>query len=606
MGAVLSGKVPSGTGWVFEPKYDGYRIVAYIESGKCVLITRGGLDYAVKFPTVAVALENWAKRTPIVLDGEMIVADSRGVADFQALQGYVKNPSRGVPVYMAFDVLAYKGEDLRGKALLERKKILKRLLANAPECVKYSEHEAGDGTDIMNAACRIGLEGIVAKRSDSAYFGGKNGDWVKVKCAKRQEFVIGGYTVSDKQMLGLSSVLLGVYDGQKLMYCGRAGTGWSETERSDTGGLLNGLRVAKTFFHNPPAVRSGESIVWVKPDKVAEVAFAAWTDEGLLRQASFKGLREDKLPKDIVREREVSVMAKATEKADAVSAGESVRVDGVEITKPNRLVFDSGVTKLEVAKYYQLIAKRMLPYAANRILSIVRCPKGATEACFYKKHPDVNAKGVVTVPVKGSDGVEEDYFCIKDAKGLVSEAQMGTIEFHVWGSYADDMERPDMMVFDLDPDEGMGLDKVRQGVRDLKQILDGLGLKSFLKTSGGKGYHIVVPFVPSAEWETFKTFAKGVAEVMERQWPDRYTVNMRKEKRKGKIFIDWVRNGRGATSVAPYSLRARAGARVSMPIKWSELETVAPDGFGIEEAIKSLDKPDPWRGYEAARAAFRV
>jgi len=250
-----------------------------------------------------------------------------------------------------------------------------------------------------------------------------------------------------------------------------------------------------------------------------------------------------------------------------------------------------------VVRYYAKAAERMLPYVSNRILSIVRCPGGISSSCFYQKHPGPNHKGAVTIPIVNNDGEKEDYFYLENAPGLISEVQMGTLEFHTWGSRVEMLEKPDMMVFDLDPDEGMELERVRQGVRDLKSVLEQLSLVSYLKTSGGKGYHIVVPFQPSVGWDVFHDFARRVAEVMERQWPDRYTGNVRKKKRENKIFIDWIRNGRGATSVAPYSLRARAGARVSMPISWEELGTAAPNGIGMADALARMDGDDPWKDF---------
>lgn len=273
-------------------------------------------------------------------------------------------------------------------------------------------------------------------------------------------------------------------------------------------------------------------------------------------------------------------------------------IDGIKITHPDKVLFeDPQITKEDVIRYYEKVSGYMLPYVSRRILSIVRCPKGISQACFYKKHPDSGGKGVVTLAVSTNDGEMEDYFYIENALGLIYETQMGTLEFHTWGSRVDELEKPDMMVFDLDPDEGMELSRVRQGVKDLKSILDELSLVSFLKTSGGKGYHVVVPFKPTASWDAFHDFAKRVAEVMEQKWPERYTSNIRKDKRTDKIFIDWIRNGRGATSIAPYSIRARKGAKVSMPIAWDELETVAPDGVDMEDALLRIGRDHPWKNF---------
>ena len=313
-----------------------------------------------------------------------------------------------------------------------------------------------------------------------------------------------------------------------------------------------------------------------------------------MRQASFKGLRTDVDPRAIRRE----APSDAEEMEEPMQPNGDIVIEGVKITSPGKVLFeDPEITKEDVIRYYAQVSERMLPYVSHRVLSIVRCPKGVSQACFYKKHPGPDSKGVVILPVPTSDGDVEDYFYIENASGLISEAQMGTLEFHTWGSRVEDLEKPDMMVFDLDPDEGMDLSMVRQGVREVKSILDELSLLSYLKASGGKGYHVVVPLKPAASWDAFHGFAKRVAEVMEQKWPDRYTVNVRKINRKNKIFIDWIRNGRGATSIAPYSIRAIKGARVSMPIAWNELDTIAPDGVTMAETLLRIRGDDPWKGF---------
>ena len=278
--------------------------------------------------------------------------------------------------------------------------------------------------------------------------------------------------------------------------------------------------------------------------------------------------------------------------------GNSLVIDGVTVTNPDKVMFgEGGITKEQMVRYYAQVAERMLPYVGGRVLSIVRCPRGVGSACFFKKHPGPGSSGIVTIDVPSSDGGTEEYFYLESAEGLVSEAQMDTMEFHVWGSRVDELEHPDTMVFDLDPDKGLDLEQVRRGVRDLKGLLDELSLTSFLKTSGGKGYHVVVPFEPASSWDAFRQFARRMAQVMAEKWPDRYTSNVRLAKRNGKIFIDWMRNGRGATSVAPYSLRARPGAPVSAPLAWDELDTVAPDDIHLEAALARAASPDPWKGY---------
>ncbi len=686
--AKLVKKIPEGDDWLFELKYDGYRIIAYIEDNSARLITRNGHDYTKKFHDITYSLIDWAAGRSMVLDGEMVVSDTEGRTDFQALQSYMKNPREKKLTYIVFDLLALEGKDLRGRSLIERKELLEAIMKDSPSNLYYSKHIRGNGKASFMAACEKNLEGIIGKRVDSLYSGTRNSDWIKLKCDSRQELVIGGYTLSDKKTSGVSSLLLGVYEGEELIYAGRAGTGFTERSMKELERRFQAIKIEASPFKATPAAKKNERITWLRPVLVAEIKFAEWTDENLLRQASFKGLRADKDPIDVKREglsnelseekgiqtddemqisdrirndkqmddrplsdgeAEISkikasnkkvkekrpaegkmrnrlVREKAQDESDEEQKvplgsieekpvqgkmtgepdfemqfsqnGKSVSIGGIKITNPARVVFDDmDIKKVDVVQYYASVSERMMPYAGGRILSVVRCHKGISETCFFKKHPGNDNKGIVTIPVANSSGEKKEYFYIENAFGLISEAQMGTLEFHTWGSRADELEKPDIMVFDLDPDEGMELERVRQGVSDLRSLLDQLSLVSYLKTSGGKGYHVVVPFLPSVDWDAFSGFARQIAEIMEQKWPDRYTSNVRKDKRKGRIFIDWIRNGRGATSIAPYSLRARKGARVSMPITWEELDTVAPDGIGIDDALKRIDSTDPWKNF---------
>jgi bifunctional non-homologous end joining protein LigD len=596
-------------------KYDGYRILAYIEGNSVRLITRNGKDYSARFRNVASSLVEWAGGRAMVLDGEIAVIGTAGKTDFQALQNYIKNPQAQNLSYIIFDLLALDGADLRGQRLLDRKETLADLMKDAPENLHYSRHVRGNGQESFRVACKAGMEGIVGKKADSIYSGARNGAWIKLKCDNRQEFVIGGYTLSNRKTSGVSSLLLGVYEDGNLVYAGRAGTGLSEADIKDLEGKFAGIQRMESPFQPTLKPRSREKITWLEPELVAEIKFAEWTKENLLRHASFKGLRTDKNPRDIKKEKaddETQLQSSAKEAANeaeiAMDANaksiimdanpNSIIIEGIKISNPDKVIFaDPEHTKGDVIEYYAWVAERMLPYVSHRILSIVRCPKGISETCFYKKHPGPGSLGIVTIPISTSGGEMEEYFYIENISGLIAEAQMNTLEFHTWGSRVDELEKPDMMVFDLDPDEGMELSRVRQGVRDIKNILAELSLNSYLKTSGGKGYHVVVPLKPSAAWDRFHDFARRVAEVMEQKWPDRYTSNVRKAKRTNKIFIDWVRNGRGATSIAPYSLRARKGAGVSMPIAWEELDTVAPDGVNIAEAIRRAGGADPWKDF---------
>ncbi|MDP4108989.1 MAG: DNA ligase D, partial [Bacillota bacterium] len=396
--------------------------------------------------------------------------------------------------------------------------------------------------------------------------------------------------------------------GDELIFAGRAGTGLSARGMKELEEKFEGIKRESSPFKQAPAAKSNEKTTWLEPVLVAEIKFAEWTGDNYLRQASFKGLRTDKDPKSVIRETADDEKRQDQNKKEeelpsedfksAAKADGSIVVGGITVSSPDKVIFeDPEIKKAEIVRYYAEVSKRMMPYVGGRILSIVRCPKGISSTCFFKKHPGPDNKGIVTIPIQNSGGGMDDYFYISDETGLIAEAQMGTLEFHTWGSRVESLEKPDMMVFDLDPDEGMALEQVRRGVKDIKSLLDELSLKSYLKTSGGKGYHVVVPFKPLADWDTFHDFARRTAEVMEQKWPDLYTSNVRKEKRKNKIFIDWIRNGRGATSIAPYSIRSRKGARVSMPIAWDELDTVAPDGVGMSDALSRIGGVDPWKDF---------
>ena len=600
--AKLVNTVPEGEDWLYELKYDGFRIMAFVEGNLVRLITRNGNDYINRFHEIALSLIDWADGRAIILDGEIVVTDASGKTDFHALQNHMKNPESQKLTYIVFDILALDGIDFREHTLIERKEALESLMKDAPKNLYYSRYVRGNGKEGFAAACEANLEGIIGKKADSVYSGTRNGDWIKLKCDKRQEFVIGGYSLTDKKTRGVSSLLLGVYEDNELVYTGRAGTGMNESDMKMLEDKFENLKRIESPFKIVPKSRPKETVTWLEPELVAEIKFAEWTKDKLLRQASFKGIRTDKDPKEIKREKaedeaQLQSSVKETEKTMVTNTG-GIIIEGVKITNPDKVIFeDPKITKEDVVLYYSKVSQLMLPFVRHRVISIVRCPKGVSQTCFYKKHPDSGRKGITSIPVIIGSGETEEYFYIEDTSGLIYEAQMGTLEFHIWGSSTDQLEKPDMMVFDLDPDEGMDISRIRQGVRDIRSILSELSLNSYLKTSGGKGYHVVVPLNPVVTWDVFYDFAKRVAEVMEKKWPDLYTSNSRKTKRTGKIFIDWIRNGRGATSVAPYSLRARKGAKVSMPIAWDELDTVAPDGINMADAVLRITGNDPWKDF---------
>lgn len=659
--AKMASAIPKDDDYLYELKYDGYRILAYIENNNVRLVTRNDNDYTKQFYKVSSSLITMAQGRAMVLDGEMCVTDDNGRTDFQKVQNYVKSRGGDNLVYFVFDLLALDGEDLRGLPLIDRKNKLIEIMDNPPYNVYYSRHVEGRGKESFIAACQANMEGIIGKKAHSVYRGERNNDWIKLKCDNREEFIIGGYTLSDKKSSGISSILLGVYDNHELIYVGRAGTGFTQSVINNLEKKFKSI-VDKSPFKKPIKPSQNEKIFYLKPVYVAEIKFTEITNDNILRQASYKGLREDKNPKDVtmdilkkelssdktsninnsdkdISDKDIivsnnaninghndkqnleldsnaSIVGNANIKGhnydkQNIDVSNNTAIDGnkemskteinkinIKITNPDKVIINQPlVTKSDIINYYKAVGERMLPYINHRILSVVRCPKGVTEPCFYKKHPAPNSKGIVTIHLKEDTDKSGEYFYIENAEGLLYEAQMGTIEFHTWGSRVESLETPDIMVFDLDPDEGMDLDRVRQGVHDLKSILTDLSIKSYLKTSGGKGYHIVAPFIAGCKWADFNSFARRIAEVMESKWPELYTSNMRKLNRKNKIFIDWIRNGRGATSIAPYSLRAREGAGVSMPIAWEELNSIAPADINITNALKRLNKADPWEDF---------
>lgn len=577
--ASLATQIPKSNDYLFEIKYDGYRVLIFIEQNKVRIKSRNNIDYTSKFLLFSKTLSNWSNSRAMVLDGEMVVFDEAGKSNFQKLQNALKNKSEQDISFMVFDILALDGKDLRTSPLIKRKEILKDVLINAPDPIIFCDYVIGNGDKCFDFAKNMNLEGIIAKRLDSLYVEGRSEYWLKIKCYNRQEFVIGGYSVSIKK--SISSLLLGVFENGKFVFVGRVGTGIRDIDFNTLLVEFKKLKCKRTYFVNPPKAKANEKIYWLKPSLLAEVQYAEFTQDNLLRQPSFKGLRKDKLASNVMLEAEsFNILA------------------NVKVTSPNKIIYKKeNIKKLDVLNYYQNVANKMLPFLEKRLLSVVRCHNANHEGCFYKKHPTKEGEGIEIVTLTNADGKKTDYFYITNINGLIQQAQLGTLEFHIWGSRADRIDHPDIMVFDLDPDTNLNLDNIRKGVTDLKKLLDKLHLKSFLKTSGGKGYHVVVPFKPCGDWNVFHDFAKNMAIIMEQKWPDRYTSNIRKDSRKGKIFIDWVRNGKGATSVAPYSLRARDGACVSMPIFWSELYKIAPNEITLTKALERIKKRDPWAGF---------
>ncbi len=584
--------VPSGSAWLHEVKYDGYRALVSVANGKAKVFTRSGLDWTDKFAAIAEAAAKLPVKSALI-DGE-IVAFKNGHPDFSTLKDAIS--SGGDMTLFAFDLLALDGEDLTALSNLDRKARLEPLIPADEDRLRYSDHVVGAGEQLFETMCREGLEGIVSKRADAPYLGKRTKAWLKVKCTHRQEFVIVGWLPSDKKR-GFKSLLLGVREGKGYRYAGKVGTGFDQAVMDDLREQFDALdRKTPTVDAPKAAVRGAK---WVTPKLVAEIAFAEVTPDGVLRHSSFIGLREDKAAKDVVAETPAPLPA-AEESAAPVTT--------VTVSSRDRLIFeDSDVTKGDLADYYAAVSGIMLPFAGNRPISLVRCPQGRSRACFFQKH-DAGSFGdaVHKVPIREKDGSTEDYLYVDDADGLVACVQMGTIEFHGWGSSNATLEKPDRLVFDLDPDEGLDFGDTKTAAEHLKNQLAELGLVSFPMLSGGKGVHVVVPLTPEAEWPAVKDFADRFARALAGAEPERFVATMAKAKRKGRIFIDWLRNQRGATAVMPYSARARAGAPVAAPVSWSELRDIETAArWGVRDGAELIERSGS-RGLEGWGVADQV
>ncbi|WP_242186814.1 DNA ligase D [Sphingomonas sp. CARO-RG-8B-R24-01] len=567
----LVDSVPSGNQWLHEVKYDGYRALIAVAKGKAKVFTRSGLDWTDKFQAIADAVAKLPVATAL-FDGE-IVAFKDGKPDFSTLKNAIS--SGGDMTFFAFDLLSVDGEDLTALANSARKDRLQPLIDGKDARVQYSEHVVGQGEALFETMCREGYEGVVSKRADAPYRGKRTQAWLKIKCTRRQEFVIVGWTASSKAR-GFASLLLGVHGPDGLIYAGKVGTGFDTATMLDLRARMEKIERKTPTVEAPRAAVKGAH--WVTPKLVAEVAFAETTPDGVLRHSSFLGLREDKKASEVVAE---------TPAAAPVAAGE-VPETNVKVSNRDRVIFpESNVTKGQLADYYAKVAGIMLPFAGNRPISLVRCPQGRAKQCFFQKHDAGSFKEdqVHKVPILEKDGSTEEYLYVDDADGLVACVQMGTIEFHGWGSSVGTLEQPDRLVFDLDPDEDLGFDVVKKAAEDLKEHLAELGLVSFALLSGGKGVHVVVPLTPQAEWPAVKDFADRFARALGEAEPERFVATMSKAKRKGRIFIDWLRNQRGATAVLPYVARARAGAPVAAPVSWTELRALdAANRWSVNDA----------------------
>lgn len=565
--ATLVDAVPTGDTWVYEIKLDGYRAIGYVDRADQAqpvrLVSRNKKDWTNKLAPLATALATLPCQHAVV-DGEVVVFLPDGTTSFQVLQNELGKGDGKRLRYVVFDLMFLDGKDLRGLPLLERKTKLAALLRALPpgSPLAYSDHLQNDGEKMFELACSHGVEGIVAKRADAPYESRRSLAWVKVKCQKRQEFVIGGYTDPEGSRTGLGALLLGYYEAHKLVYAGRVGTGFTrESLTALHDRLAPKIQKTSPFDLKSPRQRG---IHWVKPEHVAEVRFSNWTDDGMLRHPTFQGLREDKPAREVRQEKPV------TKRAIASTA--SGDIAGVRITHPERLVYpEAGITKRAVAEYYVKVADRMLPHVRNRPLTLVRCPQGHGRQCFFQRHLNTAATASVPIVRIRDDKGLNDYMYLTDVTGLVSVVQMGALELHPWGCHIDAVENPDLMVFDLDPGAGIGTDDLVQAAHTVRNLLADLKLQSFAKVTGGKGVHVVVPITPDRTWDDVLQFTETVANFLSHQEPTRYTASTARGSRDNRIFIDYLRNGRGNSAVAPFSTRSRPGAPIALPVAWEEL-----------------------------------
>ncbi len=609
---------PVGAHWVHELKLDGYRIQAHIDkSGKIRLFTRSGLEWTHRMPLIVRGLGR-LKVKDAILDGEVVVLDADGQSSFAKLQAAFEDGASHPLTYFVFDLLHLNGHNLRQEPLAKRKQILAEMLDTLPEheVIRYGQHIETEGAPIFDAACKMGAEGIVSKRSDSTYTSGRSKSWIKIKCVRRQEFVIGGFTKPANGTEGIGALVLGYYEEKKLIYAGRTGTGFTQANGRILRQRLEAMKQSKMpFMEVPPAAAKGA--LWVRPELVAEVQFSTWTADNLVRQASFKGLREDKKAAEVRREvPDPSLTAQATGGSESAAKhrGKSKSSDptpdpateaapsklGFRVTHPDKVVDpETGVTKQALIDYYLAVAPRMVPHVAGRPLSLVRCPNGAGQKCFYQKQLGQgmpSAIGGVEIPRAKGDATET-YVTVDSAEGLAGLAQMNVLEIHPWGSTNVDLEHPDRIIFDLDPDEAVSWSTLCDGALEVRERLKKLGLQSFVKTTGGKGLHVVAPIRPKFEWDRIKAFTHAFTLQMEQDNSKLYISKMTKAARKNKIFVDYLRNEREATAVAPYSSRARLGMASALPLEWAELNGSKAPKFLIAEFADWSERlrKDPWK-----------
>jgi len=600
--------VPAGPHWLHEVKYDGYRIIARKAGEEITLFSRSGLDWTVRFPAIAKALLTLPAESAL-LDGEVAFVLPSGITDFKSLQEHIDSPHPAIR-YFVFDLLSLDGKDLRKKPLKERRALLGRLMSakGISNYLVYADYVEGSGSEFFAQACAMGLEGIMSKRADAPYRSGRGKDWLKIKCTRGEEFVIGGYSRSDVRGKPFSSLLLGTFENGKLSYAGKVGTGFDSGDFTNLAEKFKSLESSRCPFEEVPAPER-KGAVWLEPKLVAQIAFTERTRDGRLRHPSFKGLRGDKPAREVHREEagdEEAGMAK-TRSATAKKPGDPT-FNGITLTNPDRVYYpDIGLTKLDLARYYETVAPFLLPYVARRPISLVRCPEGIDKEHFFQRHAMKGmSKAIKEIHIAGGES-KKKYLYIDGEAGLFGLVQIGALEIHDWGVSLAHINEPDRLVFDLDPDEGLALATLKAAATEVRDFLSDLGFKSFLKSTGGKGLHLVAPIQPRLGWSEVKPFAKAIADALVQARPDRYTANPLKKTREGKIFVDYLRNQRGGSAIVNYSTRAKPGATVACPLRWDELKglkVAAPYTAKTLPARLKAIKRDPWEGFFSTRQSI--
>lgn len=595
--ATLVDKPPQGDQWAHEIKFDGYRILAFKENGQITLKSRNNNDWTDDLPSIAKAVAK-LPFAQFIIDGEVVALDAEGRSDFQLLQNALKRKSTDLHFFL-FDILFFEGKDLKPLPLIERKAILKNLLnVNIPE-LHYSDHLIKNGNELFAHSCAYALEGIVSKRIDAPYRSKRTKDWLKIKCLKRQEFVIGGYTSPQKNRAHFGALFLGFYDAEGILhYAGNVGTGFTKETLSDLKKRFNKTSSqSNPFSTNPPGVKTAH---WVKPTIVCEIEFTEWTKRDHLRHPSFKGLRLDKKAGDVIKEivTPLSAIKKPPRKKLPAS---------MTLSHPEKVLYpEDNITKADLLHYYETVSTYMLPHIVLRPLTLLRCPSHY-QKCFYQRHYNQTTRSPLFPVENEGDNKHEKYIYLNDKEGLLSLVQMGVLEIHPWGSQITHLEYPDRIIFDLDPAPDVTLSQVIEAAFEVKNELAQYDLSSFVKSTGGKGLHVVVPIEPEYGWDDVKTFSHTFVQYLVSLKPDAYVSKMTKSLRKGKIFIDYLRNQRTATAISAYSTRARLHAPVSVPLTWEELKRFK-ENYTIKtlpQRLKKL-KSDPWEAFWTTKQSLKL